>query len=148
MATDRQGWKPTKDELYGWLDKQVLCVVATNSESGYPNTATVAFSQTTDLEFIIITDKDSRKAKNIAGNNKVAMTITNEDERRTLQLEGDARQLAWDEFEQYSDYHYQKLPFSLPFKDIPGQTPFLITPVHMRCSDVGVRPWELTEIDL
>lgn len=145
MTQGRQGLKPTKAELYAWLEKQILCVLATQGEGGYPNAATVAFSQTDDLAFVIITDGASRKAANIAANPRVAMTVTNEDDRYTLQLEGDAKKLSWDEFDAYAEYHYKKLPFSLPFKDIPGQTPFLITPTHMRFSDVSVRPWELTE---
>lgn len=148
MTPGRTGLKPTKQQLYEWLDQQILCVIASQGAGGYPNTATVAFSQSDDLRFVIITDKDSRKAHNIAGNDKVAMTITNEDQRYTLQLEGNARQLTWDEFEQYSEHHYKKLPFSLPFKDIPGQTPFVIEPVHMRFSDISVRPWELTDISV
>ena len=145
MTPGRLGKKPTRAELYSWLEEQILCVVATQGEGGYPNVATVAFSQTKDLSFIIITDRSSRKAVNITKNPRVAMTITNEDERHTLQLEGDARQLSWEEFDLYSEHHYKKLPFSLPFKDIPGQTPFLIEPVRMKFSDVSVRPWEVTE---
>ncbi len=140
------GFKPTNQELYEWLDKQILCVIATQGDDGYPNGATVAFSQSPDLQFVIITDQDSRKAGNMMCSSKVALTITNEDDRYTLQLEGDAKQLTWDEFEPFAEHHYAKLPFSLPFKDIPGQTPFLIAPAHMRFSDVSVRPWELTEI--
>ncbi len=146
MAPGRQGLKPTKEQLYEWLDQQILCTIATNGNDGYPNTASVAFSQTPDLQFVIITDKDSRKATNIARDNKVALTITNENDRYTVQIEGTARPLTWDEFEPHSEYHYKKLPFSLPFKDIPGQMPYLITPTRMRFSDVSVRPWELTEI--
>ena len=149
MSEQKQAFKPEKLELGQWLDKQILCVIATHGQGGYPNSATVAFSQTEDFRFVIITDKDSRKAANIAANDKVAMTITNESDRYTLQLEGNARRLSWDEFQQdYAEHHYAKLPFSLPFKDIPGQTPFVITPVHMRFSDINVRPWELTEYEL
>lgn len=146
MTPGRQGLKPTVHELYDWLDKQVLCTVASNGKDGYPNVASVAFSQTKDLRFVIITDKDSRKAGNIGRDSKVALAITNSDDRYTLQLEGDARQLSWDEFDEFADYHYKKLPFSLPFKDIPGQTPFVIIPTHMRFTDASVRPWELTDI--
>ena len=148
MTPGRQGFKPTKTELYEWLDKQILCVVATQGDDGYPNGATVAFSQSSELQFVIITDNDSRKAANIRRDGKVALTITNEDDRYTLQLEGEAQQLSWDEFEPYAEHHYKKLPFSLPFKDIPGQTPFLITPIRLRFGDVSVRPWEYTEIDV
>lgn len=145
MTPGRKGFKPTKAELYDWLDKQILCDVSSIGEGGYPNSATVAFSQTKDLQFLIITDSSSRKARNIKKDGRVALTITNEDDRYTVQLEGDAHTLSWEEFTSYEDYHYKKLPFSLPFKDIPGQQPILITPTHIRFSDVSVRPWELTE---
>ena len=146
MTPGRQGWRPTSSELYEWLDRQILCTIASIGEGGYPNTATVAFSQTPELDLVIITDTSSRKAQNIRNNERVAMTITNEDERYTVQLEGRARELSWEEFTNYSERHYRKLPFSLPFKDIPGQVPFVITPTHVRFSDVSVRPWEITEV--
>jgi hypothetical protein len=148
MTSGRVGFKPTRAELYTWLDGQILCVLSTLGKGGYPNSATVAFSQTKDLKFLFVTDELSRKAGNIGRDSRVAMTITDEDDRYTLQLEGDARALTWDEFAEYEAHHYEKLPYSLPFKDIPGQQPFLITPTHMRFSDVSVRPWELTEYEL
>lgn len=149
MTPGRKGFKPTKEELYDWLDKQVLCNVASIGEDGYPNAATVAFSQDKQLNFFIITDEQSRKSINISRDARVCLTITNEDDRYTVQLEGDAHKLTWEEFEaQQADYHYKKLPVSLPFKDIPGQVPVHISPKHIRFSDVSVRPWELTEFNL
>lgn len=139
-------FKPNTKELCEWLDKQTLCTIASVGEDGYPNAASVAFSQSDDLRFVIITDENSRKAGNIARDNKVALTITNQDDKYTLQLEGTARRLSWDDFEPFAEHHYAKLPFSLPFKDIPSQTPFVIEPTHMRFSDISVRQWELTEI--
>lgn len=147
VVSNEQGLSPTKQELTAWLDQQFLATIASHGTDGYPNAATVGFSHNDAFELVIITDKDSRKARNISANNKVAMTITNQDDRYTLQMQGTAREIGWEEFENYSTHHYAKLPFSLPFKDIPGQTPFVITPVYMRFSDVSVRPWKLTEID-
>jgi uncharacterized protein YhbP (UPF0306 family) len=145
--TDKQAFIPTQAELSGWLDKQILCTIASQGDDGYPNVATVGFSSSKNLQFVIITDAHSRKAINIGRDSKVALVVTNQDDKYTLQLEGDARQLSWDEFQQdYADHHYAKLPFSLPFKDIPGQTPFVVTPIHMRFTDVNVKPWERTEI--
>ncbi len=136
----------SRQELYDWLDKQILCVVATNGEVGYPNAAAVSFSQTDDLQFVIIADKDSRKVKNIARNDRVALTVTSEEDRYTLQLEGNAKPLTWDEFEKHSERHYKKLPFLRSLKAAPGQVPFLVTPIHMRFCDITVHPWEFTEI--
>lgn len=146
--TERQAFVPTNEQLARWLDKQTLLTIASHGSDGYPNAASVAFSQSADFHFVIITDKDSRKAHNIAGNNKVALTITNLDDRYTLQVQGNAQQMSWDEFAEYAEAHYRKLPFTLPFKDIPGQTPYVIEPVSMKFTDVNVRPWAITEIAL
>src|SRR5882757_11146095 len=136
----------TKQDLYEFLDSQIVCTISTNGEDGYPNSATVAFSNNEDLEFVIGTSVRSRKANNIARDGKVAMTITDEKKRWTVQLEGDARRLFKDEFEEkYSEKHYRKLPFSLPFKDIPDQINFLIVPVHLKLTDASKKPWQVTE---
>lgn len=138
-----EGAKLTRQDLYEFLDSQVLCVITTQGIDGYPNSATVAFSSNDDLEFVIGTSVASRKASNIVRNSKVAMTITDADKRWTVQLEGDARQLTPEEFqEKYSEKHYSKLPFSLPFKDLPDQTNYVIVPVHLRLSDVSQKPWQ------
>lgn len=141
----KQGFKPTNEELKEWLDKQMLCVIASHGDDGYPNAASVAFSQNDDFAFVIITDKDSRKIKNIRADSKVALTITNADDRYTLQIEGDARELMWEEFMPFERHHYDKLPFSLPFKDIPGKVPVIIVPTRMRFGDITVNPWVYTD---
>lgn len=146
MTPGRRGFTPTKAELGAWLDAQVLCTIGTIDEEGYPNGATVAFSHDEALDFVIITDGSSRKAHNMRHDKKVSLTITNENDRYTVQLEGVARELSWREFAPYEAHHYAKLPFSLPFKDIPGQVPFVITPVRVRFGDVSVRPWEFTDV--
>jgi general stress protein 26 len=138
--------KLTKQDLLDFLDSQVLCVISSNGENGYPNSATVAFSNNDNLEFVIGTSLKSRKAGNIANNKKVAMTITDADKRWTVQLEGDIRQLSAEEFEQkYSEKHYRKLPFSLPFKNIPDQANFMVTPVHLKLTDASKKPWQVIE---
>ena len=137
---------PTKQDLIDFLDSQVLCVIASIGEAGYPNTATVAFSSNDDLEFIIGTSMKSRKAANFSHDNKVAMTITDADKRWTVQLEGDVSPISWEEFESnYSEKHYKKLPFSLPFKDLPDQSNFRIIPTHLKLTEANKKPWVVTE---
>ncbi|MEO7905173.1 MAG: pyridoxamine 5'-phosphate oxidase family protein [Candidatus Saccharimonadales bacterium] len=136
--------KPTKSELIEWLNAQMLCVISTIGQDGQPNAATVAFWQTDHLTFVIITDDSSRKAINIATDNRVAITVTGTD-RRTMQLEGKARRLNPDEFEMYEQHYYAKMPFLLPLKSAPGQTSIAITPTHIRFTDITLRPWALTE---
>lgn len=132
----------SKQELLEFLDAQQVCVLSTQGNEGYPNSATVAFSNTRDLAFVIGTSTASRKAANIRSNPKVAMNITHEFDRLTVQLEGDARELTAEEFNAtYATFHFQKLPQSLPYKDITDQVYILITPVCLKMSDVSVKPW-------
>ncbi len=136
----------TKKDLFDFLDSQIVCTISTNGEGGYPNSATVAFSNNEELEFVIGTSIRTRKAKNIARDSKVAMTITDADKRWTVQLEGDIRELSPEEFdERYSEKHFSKLPFSLPFKDIPDQHNYVIIPIHLKMSNVSVHPWKVVE---
>lgn len=140
---------PTKQDLIDFLDSQMLCVISSIGEGGYPNSATVAFSSNDDLELVIGTNAKSRKAANFARDNKVAMTITDAERRWTVQLEGNVSPLSWEEFEaKYGEKHYKKLPFSLPFKDIPDQTNFRITPTRIKLTEANKKPWVVTEFDL
>lgn len=147
METQKQVLNPTKKELTEWLEKQWLCVIATNGNDGFPNAATVAFSHNDSFDFFIITDIATRKARNINRDKHVAVTITNEAERCTLQFEGEATQLSWQEFAPQIEHHHRKLPFTAALSDIPGQTVFRITTSHAKFTDITVRPWELTEYD-
>lgn len=134
-------------EVIAFLESQVTCVISTNGEGGYPNSATVAFSNNDKYEFVIGTNIHSRKAANIEKNQKVAMTITDVEKRWTVQLEGDIRKLDPQEFsDNYAEHHYAKLPFSLPFKDIPEQANYLITPRHMKLTEANKHPWVVHEI--
>jgi len=143
---DDQNTTPTKADLTAFLDSQVLCVISSIGEGGYPNSATVAFSSNDDLEFIIGTSAKSRKAANFGRDSKVAMTITDADRRWTVQLEGDVSPISWEDFEAtYSEKHYKKLPFSLPFKDLPDQTNYRIVPTHLKLTEANKKPWVVTE---
>lgn len=141
------GWQPTRQELSEFLCGQTICAVATIDSAGMPNGATVAFSETRAGEFIIGTHQSSRKARNLAKNPNVSMTITDEDKRYTVQLQGTAQQLTPQAFTPLSDYHYEQLPFSLKYKDDPEQIHFLITPSFLRFSDCSVYPWVLSQYE-
>jgi hypothetical protein len=73
------------------------------------------------------------------------MVVTNEEKRYTVQMQGTAKALSAEEFESYSDDHYEQLPFSRAYKDNPEQVHFLISPTFLRFSDCSVYPWVLTE---
>lgn len=139
-------FQPTKKELHEFLNTQKLCVISTLNESGAPQGATVAFSQTHELQFIVGTDVTSRKSQNMQREPRVAITITDPSVRYTVQTEGNARLLSDEEFTQYSEHLFAKNPNSRKFKNIQGQVYFLITPHTIRFSDCNVFPYFVTEI--
>lgn len=143
-----EAFRPTRVQLNDWLRQQVLCVFSTLDATGAPMSATVAFSVTLDGKLIVGTDVNSRKSKNIDRDGRVAMTITDADDRKTVQLQGYAEKISEEVFaKKYETEHYRLRPQSLPFKDAPGQCHILITPHHIKFSDVGSRPWAITEFD-
>jgi uncharacterized pyridoxamine 5'-phosphate oxidase family protein len=142
---NEKGWQPTMSEVAGFLNEQQLGRVATLGPEGQPQVANVAFSQNDMLELIIGTSGVSRKARNIGRDRRVAFESTDSDKRYTLQFEGRAKKLTREEFEKRAAAHFEKLPGSLPFKDIEGQVYFLLEPTWVRFSDCTVYPWAATE---
>lgn len=139
------GLQPTKIEVAEFLDTIALGTISTISEDGKPQVATVAFSQTEELELVVGTDDKSRKAQNINSNPNVAFVATDPEQRITVQFEGVARILSKEEFDNsYAKNHFRKLPASLPFKDIPGQVYFVLEPRYLKFSDCKPFPWVVT----
>jgi len=141
------GWQPSRSELSAFLREQPLCVVSTLGKDGAPQSATVAFSETKNGQFIIGTSQLSRKSYNIDNDARVAMNMTDGEKRYTVQLGGMARKLEAAEFEIYADFHYEQLPSSRPFKNQPGQVHIIIEPTYIRFSDCSTYPWLLTEFN-
>ena len=136
-----------KQKIYDFLNQHVTCVVSTIGENGQPNAAAVAFSETLKLELIMSTNKSTHKAKNIARDNRVSVTVTDEASRRTIQCEGYAELLSLEEFAVYEEHHYEKLPFSRSFKKIPNQAFYRIIPTQLKMTDISIFPWVVTEIE-
>jgi hypothetical protein len=142
------GFSPSATQVRDFLHGFELCVVATLGKDGRPQTATVAFSENDALQLVIGTSVHSRKSDNLERDSRLAMTVTDPDQRYTVQYEGIARRLSSVEMLSFHDQHYGKLPGSLPFKDLPDQAFFLITPTYVRFSDCSIHPWLLTEISI
>lgn len=138
-------WKPSQKEVAEFLNTQIMGTIATLGPNGQPQAANVAFSQNDQLELLIGTSETSRKAKNIDRDARVAYEVTDPDKRYTVQFEGTARRLSAEEFSTREKAHFEKLPWSLPFKDIQGQVYILLQPSWVRFSDCSSYPWTLTE---
>ncbi len=145
FSGNEQGLQPTLGEVAAFLDTQQLGRIATLGPDGQPQIANVAFSQNDRLDLLIGTSELSRKARNIRHDSRVAFEATDSDKRYTVQFEGNARLLTHDELEERVPAHFEKLPGSLPFKDIQGQAYFLLEPTWVRFSDCTVYPWAASE---
>lgn len=129
------------------LASQKTCVIATNGRDGYPNAATVAFSHTSDMRFIFSTDDSTRKAANLSQDNRVAVTVTDVENRITIQAECDVLKLSREAFESsYAKAHFEKLPFTRVFQDIPTMSFYIATPVRLKLTDINQRPWKVEEL--
>lgn len=145
MTAEQQGFRPDKQQVWEFLQTVPLGTIATLDETGHPQVATVAFSQTENLDFIIGTSENSRKAQNIEHDGRVAFVATDPSKRYTVQMEGTAQKLTDEDFDQYAEAHFAKLPASAPFRNIQGQCYILIKPHWLRFSDCNPYPWVLTE---
>lgn len=80
----------TYKNAYEYLRLQRMGTIATLNKDGSPHTAMVYYTADDKGHIFMATMKDSQKAKNIADNAKVAMQIGQEENAKTLQLEGEA----------------------------------------------------------
>lgn len=130
------------------LTNQPLGTIATVTQDGKPEAATVAFWHSPDLKkFVIGTTDTSRKAQNIANNGRVSFVVTDSETRCTVQLDGTARLVADDETNLVDEY-YKKLPFLSSLRNSEGRCHFVIEPRWMRFTDITTTPWTMTEVDL
>jgi len=118
--------------------------LATVGPDGWPAAALVGFSANPALEIMFGTDEISRKAENIAADDRVCFEVTDIVRRYQVQAFGRARLLPAGEYLKRRDAHYAKLPGSLRFEGEPGQEFFVIEPryvVFRDCNPEHSRDW-------
>lgn len=80
--------KITKKEALKFLKEHRHVTIATVTENGLPEVATVYYGVDDQLNVYIPTGVRSRKFKNIKKNPRVALVVTNAEQLTTLQMEG------------------------------------------------------------
>lgn len=126
-----------------------LCVISTIGANGFPESATVGFSEDEDLSLIFGTSKFSRKAQNIEDNYKVSVVIGVDPAKpQTVQLEGNARLLTDHELKRCQDIHFEKNPHAKKLKDDPNQIYILVKPTWVRFTDITQSPWLVEELQI
>lgn len=80
-------------DAYTFLTAHRLAVIATSGPDGRPESALIAYVEDERLHLWFQTRRDSRKAGNLRGNPQVALVVGLDEDGRTLQYQGRARQL-------------------------------------------------------
>lgn len=126
------------------MNARGLCVISTIDADNKPQSAVVGFGQTEDLKIVFGTSVDSRKARNIRANSAVSIVIGWDE--GTVQYQGTARQLEGEEADAFAEIYFTKSPTARKRKNEPTQRYFLIEPQWLRCTDITVHPWDITEL--
>lgn len=133
-----------KKFLLNFINSHNLAVIST-AVNNTPESAVVGFGQTDELEIIFGTNRSSRKYKNIKQNPSVSLVIGWEG-GKTLQYEGQARELGSSDISLVENNYWQKVPEARSYNEEEGQTYFLIKPKWIRYTDLSIQPNEIIEL--
>ncbi|MEO6536152.1 MAG: pyridoxamine 5'-phosphate oxidase family protein [Candidatus Paceibacterota bacterium] len=131
-----------KDEILNFLHRNPMGVISTVHKSdGAPESALVAFAETSDFKLIFQTLTAARKYVNLKTDPRVSFVIGWEIDKQhqiTLQYEGSAMEIV-NEDSDYQEYRkifeQKKTPCTTDFLDNPKSRLFLIEPRWIGYSD-------------
>ena len=122
------------EEVYRFLNRERLAVLATIDQKGQPEAALMGFAVTPELEIIFDTVKSSRKYPNLKNNPRVAWVIGCTSEI-TVQYEGIAREAEGQELTKYKETYFAAFPDGPARESWPGITYFVVRPTWVRYCD-------------
>ena len=134
----------TKEEIYNFIQKHKLGVLASVSSAQLPEAAVVGIAVTSDLELIFDTLGETRKCRNLRLNPRIAFVIGWDDEI-TLQFEGEADEPKGNELEHYKQVYFEKWPDGREREQWLDITYFRVRPTWMRYSDFNQNPPQIVE---
>jgi general stress protein 26 len=121
-------------EVYEYMKKERLGVLATVAEDGQPEAALMGMAVTRELEIIFDTVKSSRKYPNLKKNARVAWVVGCTTEI-TVQYEGIAEELSGEELVKYKKTYFAAFPDGPVRESWPGITYFVVRPTWVRYCD-------------
>lgn len=124
----------TTAELLVFLRRHRLCVVASASPSGAPQSAVVGFAVSDRLDFVFDTLATSRKAQNIARDRRVALVVGWDDEQ-TAQIEGVADEPRDEELADLKQLYFGVYPDGIERQSWPHIQYVRVRPNWVRYSD-------------
>ena len=122
------------DEVFRFMDRERLAVLATTDEKGQPEAALMGFAVTAELEIIFDTVRTSRKYPNLKKNPRVAWVIGCTSEI-TVQYEGVAQELEGEELAKYKKVYFAAFPDGPTRESWLGITYFVVRPTWVRYCD-------------
>jgi pyridoxine/pyridoxamine 5'-phosphate oxidase len=133
-----------KDELYDFIARHKLAVLATAAADGAPQAALVGIAVTPELELVFDTLRSTRKARNLSENPAAAFVIGCTDEI-TCQYEGIAHELSGDELAKYKLIYFAAFPDGPAREAGAGITYYVVRPRWVRFSDYTQSPPRIEE---
>ena len=122
------------EEVFQFMNRERLAVLATVDEQGQPEAALMGFAVTPGLELIFDTVRTSRKYPNLKKHPRVAWVIGCTTET-TVQYEGIAEELAGDELAKYQKTYFAAFPDGPTRKSWADLTYFVVRPKWVRYCD-------------
>jgi general stress protein 26 len=129
----------TKADIYQFIAKQKLGVLATLSPGGSPQSALVGIAVTPELEIIFDTVKSSRKFQNLMSNSGCSFVVGGTGEI-TVQYEGEAHQPGGAALAHYQEVYFARWADGPCRLSWPGITYFVVRPRWIRYSDFDQNP--------
>ena len=124
------------EEIYAFLDSKRIAVIAVEMLDGSPHGATVHFAYQKDpFTFVFLTDRNYRKVESLLKNqsSRASLVIgTDEEEMKTMQLDGVAALLEGKELE---EIYFTKFPDKREQYESPDDIFFTFTPKWWRYTD-------------
>lgn len=135
-----------KEKVLNFIKGERLAVLSTVTPENKSESAVLEFGGTDNLEIIFDTFHKYRKYKNLQHNQNVSLVI-GWDNDITVQYEGVVRELTnEEEIKMYQQMYFAKNPRAEKFAKLPEIKYFLVEPVWIRYSNLGLDPWEVFEI--
>jgi len=123
----------TKHEIFLYLGRRRLSVLATTAADGSPQAALIGIAVTENLDLIFDTLASSRKHQNLLREPRAALVFSGPGER-TLQCEGQASQLTASDTT-FREAYYAAWPDAPSRADWPGLVYWRIVPRWARYAD-------------
>ena len=128
-----------REALYSFMSHCRYGVVSSLSSSGAPQSALVGIAVTRQLDIVFDTVNSSRKYANLT-ENSLCSIVLGWDGEKTVQFEGNAKELREPYMMRYRDAYFEVFPDAPTRLSWPGITHFVVHPTWIRYSDFDQKP--------